>query len=89
MSKQTTHELKTMTPYFEAQLMQMKRFEVRALDRDYKLGDTLVLREWTGTRYTGAKLSVDVTFMLTAKEFDGLQEGFAILGTGKPYEVKR
>jgi len=40
------HELKTWPEYFEEILTGKKTFEVRKNDRDYKVGDTLILKEF-------------------------------------------
>lgn len=72
------HKLKTLHEYFVAQVDGCKQFEVRYNDRDYKVGDILILREWDN-KYTGSVLYVRVTYVL--KEFEGLKDGFAVLGT--------
>lgn len=41
------HELKTWNEYFEAVFMGHKTFEVRKNDRDFKKGDTLILKDGT------------------------------------------
>lgn len=51
MSK--THKVKLHERYFEDVGSKIKNAEVRYNDRDYKVGDWLVLEEWTGTEYTG------------------------------------
>ncbi|WP_422698913.1 DUF3850 domain-containing protein [Enterococcus durans] len=40
-----THELKILPEYFEAVVSGRKQFEIRKNDRDYKVGDQLILRE--------------------------------------------
>ena len=47
------HDLKISVKYFDAVESCIKNAEVRYNDRDYGVGDWLVLREWDGKRYTG------------------------------------
>ena len=41
------HELKILPEYFEALASGTKTFEIVLNDREYKVGDLLILREWT------------------------------------------
>ena len=59
------HYLKCHTPYFQAMKQRKKKFEKRVWDRDYQVGDNLVLQEWNpGTEYTGDELYVNVAYIL-------------------------
>lgn len=76
------HKLKISPEYFDAVDNGVKPFEVRLNDRNYKVGDTLVLREgepddkgvW---RYSGRKSKQIVTYVLGG-EF--CREGYVVLG---------
>lgn len=58
------HELKTLPEYYEAVRLGEKPFEVRKNDRDYKVGDTLHLKEWAAGEYTGRSLMKPATYVL-------------------------
>lgn len=72
------HELKTLPEYFLEQIKGTKQFEVRKNDRDFKVGDVLILKEYDNG-YTGSEISVIVTYIL--KDFVGLKDGYVVLGT--------
>ena len=46
------HELKILPEYFEAVDSLHKQFELRKNDRDYKVGDFLLLKEFEEGTYT-------------------------------------
>lgn len=67
-----THELKVQPPYFDALLSGDKTFELRRNDRGFQRGDRLRLLEWDPNfgfsdagRYTGRRLLVEVTYVLS------------------------
>ena len=82
------HELKTMTKYFRDVESGVKTFEVRRNDRNFQVGDTLVLREWippgkwveqyTGDGYTAKEIEKDVMYILDDPAY--VKEGYVILG---------
>lgn len=72
------HKLKTLPKYFKAQILGNKQFEVRKNDRDFHVGDVLILEEWDN-KYTGSVLYVRVTYVL--RDFEGLRDGYVVLGT--------
>lgn len=78
-----THELKTRPPFFRDVQDGIKTFEYRKNDRGFKVGDTLILREWlpkTGD-YTGTTVTRKITYMVEGGQF-GIPEGYCILGIG-------
>lgn len=77
MTNSRIHDLKIAPRYMRAQLAGTKNFEIRKNDRDYKVGDRLWLREWDGSKYTGRKLTVYVTFITDYEQRDG----YVVLGT--------
>lgn len=74
------HELKTWNEYFEEVLMGHKTFEIRKNDRDFKKGDTLILKEWNPKteQYTGREMARKVTYILKGGAF-GLEKGFVVM----------
>ena len=81
------HELKTDSEVFQAVVEGRKTFEIRFNDRDFKVGDELVLLETihTGEQmkqgkpllYSGNELHKTVSYVLSGY---GLQDGWVILG---------
>jgi len=73
------HQLKTLPWYFKAVKNETKTFEVRKNDRNYKVGDTLILNEYNKKHnFTGSYLKVEVTYVLKDTRF--VKFGFVILG---------
>lgn len=75
-----THELKILPQYFQAVWEGNKTFELRKNDRDYRVGDTLVLREYSDGEYTGSFLKVIITYILKDCPEYGLNSEYCILG---------
>lgn len=67
------HTLKTWPEYFAAVVDGRKRFELRRNDRDFRVGDCLVLQEFDPTTqtYTREMFSARVTYLTTAYMPDG------------------
>lgn len=61
-----THNLKTHVEYFEATWEGVKNFEIRLNDRDYHVGDNLVLLEWdhVNGKVTGRQITSVVQYVL-------------------------
>ena len=67
------HELKIWPEFFEAQDDGRKPWEVRTNDRDYRVGDKLLLKEWspeTGC-CTGRLMFRVITYMCDLPGMDG------------------
>lgn len=70
------HELKTWPEYFQAVISNKKKFEIRENDRDFKINDELLLKEYdpiTKT-YTGREAQCIVTYTLDKQPF--VPEGY-------------
>ncbi len=80
MKEPKTHVLKASVDVFDFMLLRTKSFEVRRDDRDYSVGDTLMLREWNPRleKYTGRSCRCLVTYLLPGGRF-GIQEGFVCM----------
>lgn len=81
------HKLKCWPEPFEAMKQGLKPFEIRRNDRDFKVGDVLILQEWrpADEQYTGRELWRDVVFILDSPKF-GIKKGFVVM-TVKPRGV--
>ncbi len=66
------HDLKIWSLHFEAVLSGKKKAEHRVNDRDFQVGDTLLLREVTQPKceYTGRKTYVTITHIIRGGEMD-------------------
>jgi len=75
-----THDLKILPEYFKAVALDQKTFEIRKNDRNYHVGDCLVLREWNGQEFTGRKIVRYVSYILFAEDWQaGLTDGCCIM----------
>jgi ASC-1-like (ASCH) protein len=88
-TKPTVHELNTWPEYLNAIMGGRKRFEVRVNDRNFKIGDRLLLREYIRPERKSLKLRHDgyftqrwarceITYIMPGGQF-GLQEGWCVL----------
>ena len=74
----TTHHLKTLPHFFGATVAYVKTFEIRYNDRDYQVGDILVLQEWTAaTGFTGRETRVRVAYICDYAQ----QPGYVVMST--------
>lgn len=67
-----THHVKSWTYLFRAALAGTKTHDIRILDRDYAVGDHLMLCEydWGNKVYTGHQLLVEITYITKARPGD-------------------
>ena len=82
------HELKTDQIVFEETWNENKLFEIRKNDRDFKIGDTLWLREtvFSGKemsqgkplKYTGRVVWFDIQYILTVPVY-GVRDGWCVM----------
>lgn len=82
------HKLKILPHFFHDVREERKTFEVRKNDRDFKIGDELILEEFVPynylagewpEHYTGHMCRREVTYILRGGQF-GIAEDTVILG---------
>lgn len=73
------HELKTHPEPFQAVVHGLKPWEIRFNDRNFQVGDTVVLREFApySQVYTGSHITKRVGYMLKGPDFN-IPEGFVV-----------
>ena len=81
-----THDLKILPRWFKDITEGGKHFEIRKNDRDYKVGDRLILKEWDGEHYTGCYIERRVGYIYHGTGEYGLEKGYCILDLLSPYE---
>ena len=74
------HELKILPKWYENVESNKKNFEIRRNDRDFKVGDTLVLQEYEEGSYTGRQITRKIQYIYQGNGDYGLSEGYCILG---------
>ena len=98
MAQKRTHFLKTWPQYFQDVKAGRKPFEIRKNDRDFRVGDTLMLFEWdpmgkaeaaaveyheTGPLgFTNSK-PIRVRVTYIAEGIFGIQPGYVVMGIEK------
>lgn len=77
-----THELKILPQWFTDVLTGKKNFEIRRNDRDFKVGDYLLLREYEPAiaKYSGREITKRIQYIYHGDGNYGLSEEFCILG---------
>lgn len=76
-----THELKIQPNYYCDIKNGVKDFECRLNDRDYQVGDYLILVPVNQDRRACSPLVVKVNYLLPAVKFpEGLRDGYCIMG---------
>lgn len=82
-----THELKTWPEPFAAIWRGSKLYEIRKADRDFRPGDTVILREWVleGHFYTGREVEARITYLTPGGQWE-LPHDLCVFGIG---DIKR
>lgn len=73
------HKLKILPEYYNAQIEGKKNFEIRKNDRNYQIGDWLLLKEYNPKikKFTERKVMVEITYITNYQQKDG----YVVLGT--------
>lgn len=79
-----THELKIIPKYFEDVVYNGKNFEIRRKDRDFKVGDILILKEYSRGEYTGREIRKQIQYIMDGDGTFGLNKLFCILSIKDP-----
>lgn len=66
------HNLKINKEFFTPVLEQIKTFEIRKNDRDFHVGDKVVLNEWDDEKkhYTGRKTNIEIIYITDYEQKD-------------------
>lgn len=81
-----SHELKILPKWFDDVKCGKKNFEIRKADRDFKVGDYLILREWERGKFTERFLIRQIEYIYQGDGSYGISEEYCILGIKKPEE---
>lgn len=76
------HFLKIAPEYFSPLANGIKLFEIRKSDRDFKIGDLVMLEEFNlkEKKYTGRAVCVTIMYVLTHEDFPlGIKPGFCVM----------
>lgn len=79
IDKSVGHSLKILPKYFNAVVSGDKTFEVRKNDRNFQVGDKLILKEYEDGKYTGQIIKKEITYILDDNSGYVLQ-GYVVMG---------
>lgn len=80
-----THEIKIKPQYYVDVITGNKTFELRKADRDYCVGDDVLLEEWDDEGFTGRCYMVRISYVLADCREYGLMDGYCIFGWKNTY----
>lgn len=79
--KPIVHELKILPEFFKEVKRYRKQFELLKDDKDYRVGDWIILKEFENDSYTGRECGCfSITYILRNCPEYGLKEGYCIIG---------
>lgn len=65
------HKLKILPKYFNDVRSGIKTFEIRKNDRNFQVGDFLLLKEYENEKFTGNIIGAEVTYITNYEQKDG------------------
>ena len=73
VSEHIDYELKTWPEFFDHILRRKKTFEIRNDDRNFKIGDLVLLREYEpiSSKYTGRSILVRILYITSFGQYPG------------------
>jgi hypothetical protein len=77
--KPKVHEVKVSSVFFRDVSDDVKSFEARFDDRDYKVGDVMILEEYSNCKYTGRETHKVITYKLDVGQY-GIEKDWCVLG---------
>lgn len=85
------HDLKSWVGLFEPILKGDKTHDLRVMDRDYQVGDILLLREYEPIlkEYTGRQVRAQVTYITSSKHQECAFSPFALHKATAILSIKR
>lgn len=77
---EVNHVLKSWVGLFEPIFLGLKTHDLRVLDRNYKVGDICLLKEYDPLKkkYTGRKVKVKITYITSSKHQECAFSPFAL-----------
>lgn len=82
-----THELKILPKWFEDVQTNKKNFEIRKNDRNFEVGDYLILKEWYRGKFTDRYVIRQIEYIYKGDGTYGLSENYCVLGLKVPQAV--
>jgi hypothetical protein len=76
------HHLKVLQSHFGDIKADRQNFGLFPFDHEFQVGDTLVLEEFDGQKFTGAREIRQIKVLLTSKGADSLKPGHCAIGFG-------
>lgn len=81
MAERVIHELKLNKRFFSAVASGRKNFEIRKDDRDYQVGDILILKEWDDimNNFSGRSVKRQITYIYCGCGQYGLARDYVVM----------